>query len=72
MPPHHVAKVIEIVASSEKSFDDAIAQGIDRASKTLRDVTGAEVVNWTCAIDSGKVTNYKVTLHVAFALEDKA
>ena len=64
-----VAKVIELVAESEKSFDDAIQQGLATASETIRGITGLEVENMTCTVRDNRITHYKVTLHVAFRIE---
>jgi flavin-binding protein dodecin len=64
-----VAKVIEIVSESEKSFDDAIHQGLAEASKTLRGITGLDVKNATAKVENNRITHYRVTLHVAFAIE---
>lgn len=66
-----LAKVIEIVSDSEKSFDDAVQRGVEEAAKTLRGITGVEVENWTAKVENNKITRYKVTLHVAFGLERK-
>ncbi len=65
-----VAKVTEIIASSDKSFDDAIAQGISRATKTLKGVTGAWVQDQKVTIRDGAVSEYRVNLKVTFILED--
>ncbi len=65
----HVAKVIELVASSESSFDDAVRQGLAVAAQTLRGISGVEVVNWTADVDNNQIVSYKVTLHVAFRIE---
>ncbi len=65
-----VAKVTEIIASSEKSFDDAISVGIKRASKTLKNVTGAWVQDQNVVVNKGKITNYRVSLKVTFVLND--
>ena len=65
-----VAKVTEIIASSPKSFDDAIDQGIDRATKTLKNVTSAWVEGQKVSVRSGKVTEYRVILKVTFVLDD--
>jgi flavin-binding protein dodecin len=64
-----VAKVIELVAESEKSFDDAIQQGLAVASETIRGITGLEVENMTAKVENNRITHYKVTLHVAFRIE---
>ena len=65
----HVAKVIELVASSETSFDDAVQQGLAEATRTLRGVSGIEIKNWTADVENNQITRYKVTLHVAFTIE---
>jgi dodecin len=64
-----VAKVIELVAESEKSFDDAVQQGLVIASETIRGITGLDVKNMTCTVRDNRITHYKVTLHVAFRIE---
>jgi hypothetical protein len=65
-----VAKVTEIISSSKKSFDDAIAQGIKRANKTLRNVKGAWVAGMKVVCENGKITEYRVNLKVSFVLSD--
>lgn len=65
-----VAKVTEITASSTKSFDDAIQQGIARAGKTLDKVKGAWIQEQTIAIDDGKISEYRVNMKVTFVLND--
>jgi flavin-binding protein dodecin len=65
-----VARVTEIVASSGKSFEDAITHGIDRATKTLHNVKGAWVKEQKVVIDDDKITEYRVNLQVTFVLED--
>lgn len=64
-----VAKVIELVATSEKSFDDAVKEGLAVASETIRGISGMEVTNWTCKVKDNRITLYKVTLNVAFGIE---
>lgn len=65
-----VAKVSEITSTSAKSFDDAIAQGIKRASRTLKNVTGAWIADQEVEIEKGKIKAYCVRLRVTFVLED--
>lgn len=65
-----VAKVIEIIASSGKSFDDAVAEGIKEACKTLNGVTGAWVADQKVTVKDGKVDEYRVVLRVTFILKD--
>lgn len=65
-----VARVTEIIASSKKSFDDAVTQGIKRASKTLKDVTAAWVASQEAMVDNGKITEYRVRLKLTFILRE--
>ncbi len=65
-----VAKVTEIIASSSKSFEDAVDQGVERASKTLKNVSSAWVKDQNVMVVNGKVTEYRVVLKVTFVLND--
>ena len=65
-----VAKVSEISATSSKSFEDAIQQGLARAHKTLRQVRGAWIKEQHVKCDKGKVTEYQVNMMVTFVLDD--
>jgi flavin-binding protein dodecin len=65
-----VAKVTEIIASSKDSFDDAIKQGIKRASKTLKGITSAWVQDQQVMVKDGKIKEYRVNLKVTFILND--
>jgi dodecin len=64
-----VAKVIEVVSSSSKSFDDAIQQGLAETATSLKGISGIDVVNWTADVENDKIVTYKVTMHVAFKIE---
>ena len=63
-----VAKVTEIIASSTKSFDDALNTGVARASKTLKNVKSAWVKDQEVVIDDGKIVEYRVTMKFTFVL----
>ena len=65
-----VARVTEISSTSPKGFDDAINQGIARATKTLRNVKSAWVKEQRVDIDNGRVIEYQVNLLVTFVLDD--
>ncbi|MEM0976961.1 MAG: dodecin family protein [Pseudomonadota bacterium] len=65
-----VARVTEIIASSKKSFEDATEEGIKRATKTLKNVSGAWVQDQKVVVEDGKISEYRVTLKVTFVLED--
>ena len=65
-----VAKVSEISATSTKGFEDAIQQGLSRASKTLRGVRSAWVKEQHVRCDNGKVVEYQVNMMVTFVLDE--
>lgn len=66
-----VAKVSEIIASSTKSFDDAILVGIARAHKTLRNLKSAWIENQQVILnEDGKIREYRVAMKVTFVIED--
>lgn len=65
-----VARVTEISATSQSSFEDAIKEGINRATGTLRGVEGAWVKDMNIMIENGNITGYKVNLAITFLLED--
>lgn len=65
-----VARVTEIIASSTKSFDDAVEKGVERANKTLKNVRGAWVQDQKVSCKGGKIVEYRVDLKVTFVLED--
>jgi dodecin len=65
-----VAKITEIQASSTKSFDDALKQGIARAEKTLRNLTGAWIKDQKVVIENGKIAEYRIIMRVTFILSD--
>ncbi len=67
-----VARVTELSATSETSFEDAINSAISRAAQTLRGVEGAWVKDMNVLIENGSITGYKVNLAVTFLLEDSA
>lgn len=65
-----VAKVTEIISSSKEGFDDAVAKGVKRASKTLKGITSAWVQSQQVVVEDGKVIEYRVNLKVTFVLKD--
>ncbi|MDO9065988.1 MAG: dodecin family protein [Chloroflexota bacterium] len=66
-----VAKVTEVIASSTKSFDDAIKIGVARAQKTLKNLKSAWVENQQVKLDDkGQITEYRVQLKITFVLEE--
>jgi dodecin len=64
-----VARVTELSATSETSFEDAVNQAISRATQTLRGVQGAWVKDMNVSIEDGNIKGYRVNLEITFVLE---
>ena len=65
-----VARVTEISSTSDKSFEDAIKQGISRASSTLRNVKGAWIKEQQIDIEGETITRYRVNMLITFVLDE--
>ena len=66
-----IAKVIKLIGSSDKSFDDAIKGIINRTNKTLRNLTGIEVISQKIKVNKDKSLEYRVKAKVLFLVDDK-
>lgn len=66
-----IAKVIEISAASPKGFEDAIQQGMARATETIEDIRGAWIKEFEVRMENGKITEYRVDMKVTFILHGK-
>ncbi len=67
-----IASVSTITATSPLGWQDAIERGFDRARRTLRHITGLEVVEEKARVEDGKIVEFLVTLRIVFILEDAA
>ncbi len=65
-----VARVTEISATNPNSFDEAVLEGVNRATSTLRNVEGAWVKDQNILIENGNIVGYQVNLAITFILED--
>ena len=65
-----VARVSKITSASSKGFDDAVRSGLERASRTLRGITGLHIVEQKAKVNNGRIDEYRVTMEVTFVLED--
>ena len=65
-----IARVTELSATSDQSFEDAINQGVNRATNTLRNVESAWIKDMNVMIDNGNITAYKVNMAITFVLEE--
>ena len=64
-----VASVSKITAASPTSFQDAVQEGLMRANKTLRGITGLHVIEEKASVKNGKIDEYRVTMEITFILE---
>lgn len=64
-----VLKVLEILASSEKGWEEATAQAVKKASKTLKNIRSANVSNMSTTVKNGKISEYRVNVKIVFELD---
>jgi len=64
-----VARVTTVTAASTKSFKDAVDQGLSKASDSLRNITGLEVVEQKAKVENGSIKEYRVKLEITFILD---
>jgi flavin-binding protein dodecin len=64
-----VAKVITIIGHSPESFAKAADEAVREAAKSVRGISGADVVSMSADVDDGRITNFKTTVNIAFAVE---
>ena len=64
-----VAKVVTVIGSSPESFAKAADAAVQEAAKTLRGITGADVLSMSAEVDDGRITEYRTTVNIAFAVE---
>ncbi len=67
--PGGVVKIIELVGSSPSSFSDAVRSAVATASKTLRNITGVDVISSNATVENGEISLYKVQVKIAFVLD---
>jgi flavin-binding protein dodecin len=65
----NVAKVVTIIGSSPESFAKAADVAVQEAAKTLRGITGADVVSMSASVDNGRISEYRTTVNIAFGIE---
>jgi flavin-binding protein dodecin len=64
-----VAKVVTIIGNSTESFAKAADAAVQEAAKTIRDISGADVVSMSANVENGRISQYKTTVNIAFAVE---
>ncbi|MFW9923860.1 MAG: dodecin family protein [Candidatus Thorarchaeota archaeon] len=65
-----VIKVVEIIGTSEISWEDAAKNAVENAAKSIRGITGVDVINQTAKVKDGKIVKYKACCKLAFTVED--
>ena len=65
-----VARRTTITAASPRGFEDAVRTGLERASRTLRGISGLHIVDQKAKVEQGRISEYRVTMAVTFILED--
>jgi flavin-binding protein dodecin len=64
-----VVKIVELMGVSEESFSDAVRNAVKEAAKTIRSITGVEVIKSTAQVEDDEIFEYHVTVRLAFAVE---
>jgi flavin-binding protein dodecin len=65
-----VVKIIELVGTSDKSWQDAVENAVRRASRTVRNIRGVDVLGWTGRVEGGKIVEYRANVKVSFVVEE--
>ena len=66
-----VLKVSDLISTSDKSWQDAVEKGLERASKTIRNIKGIDVTSWKAEVQNGKIVEYRIVMKVAFEVEEE-
>jgi flavin-binding protein dodecin len=64
-----VVKVIELIGISDKSFEEAVNEAVKRASMTIKNITGLDIIGQSVKVRDGKVAEYRVNVKAAFVVE---
>ncbi|MCX6740060.1 MAG: dodecin family protein [Candidatus Parcubacteria bacterium] len=62
-------KIVELIGTSPKSFEDAISDGVKRAGKSIRGISGVDVIGQTAVVNDNKIVEFRVNMKVAFKVE---
>lgn len=63
-------KIVKVLGTSNQSWEDAAEEAVAEASRTIDDISGVEVEDWTASVDDGGITEYKATVEVAFPVKN--
>lgn len=65
-----VVKIIELVCSSDKGWQDAVEEAVARAAKTVRNIRGVDVLGWTGKVEGGRIAEYRADVKISFVVEE--
>ncbi len=65
----NVAKVVTIIGNSPESFAQAAQVAVQEAARTIRGITGADVVSMSCEVEGDRITTYRTTVNISFGVE---
>ena len=65
-----VLKVSDLISTSDKSWQDAVEKGLERANKTIRNIKGIDVTNWKAEVQNGKILEYRAVMKIVFEVEE--
>jgi len=64
-----VAKVVELIGSSPESWEAAVRNALEAASRTIRKITGVDVQGWTAKVENNRIVEYRAVVKIAFVVE---
>ena len=64
-----VVKIIELIGSSPKGWEEAVKDALSEASKTVRNIKGIDVIKYTAKVDNNKITEYRAVVKIAFVVK---
>jgi flavin-binding protein dodecin len=65
----NVVKVIELVSSSDKSWQEAVENAVKRAARTIRNIEGVDVLGWTARVEGERILEYRANVKISFVVE---
>jgi dodecin len=67
---NNCSQSFRLISISDKSWQDAVEKGLERANKTIRNIKGIDVINWKAEVENGKIVEYGTLMKIAFEVEE--
>ena len=67
-----VVKIVQLVGSSTKGWQEAVENAVNRAAKTIRNIKGVKVVGWTGKLEGAKIVEYRANVKISFVVEEES